>query len=351
MIGPARRLRGIAKQVVRLVISPLPLWLPWVLLRRLRWIIIPLYRGVRMNARSAPSAFNFRRNIHRIEKGLSFPVRRRLFAEDYILETVRLLDQGLHSDSFDRQTAEWGGAVLERYFGEVGSSPIVDEARIEFARIPARQTDPRKTPYRAGDRPVAELTADELQTLAMRRRSIRFFLDRPVDRELIEKALDIALQAPSSCNRQAYRFLYFDDPAVVRRLSEVPGGIAGYRVQSLVVVVGTYRAYFDERDVKAPIVDASLAAMLFILALETMGLGSVCINWPSHASNETRLRSLISLDRDETVVMFIGIGYPDPEGLVAYSAKRPSSEVLSVNPSVRSAPVPAGNRQAARETK
>lgn len=39
------------------------------------------------------------------------------------------------------------------------------------------------------------------------RRSIRKFKDTPIQEELLQKILDAAIQAPSACNRQPWRFI------------------------------------------------------------------------------------------------------------------------------------------------
>ena len=56
---------------------------------------------------------------------------------------------------------------------------------------------------------------DGLRELAERRRSVRWFADRPVPHDLIDKALEVGLQAPSACNRQPFAFRFFDDPELV----------------------------------------------------------------------------------------------------------------------------------------
>jgi nitroreductase len=71
--------------------------------------------------------------------------------------------------------------------------------------------------------------------------------------------------------------------------------------------------------------------MSFLFALETLGLSSVCLNMPSLPDREESLRRIIKLDDDEIVVMLIGIGYPDPNGKIAYSAKRDIPSLIQCN--------------------
>jgi nitroreductase len=55
------------------------------------------------------------------------------------------------------------------------------------------------------------LTADEVLTTT---RSVRKRLDfdRPVEREVLQECLDIALQSPTGSNRQGWQWMFVDDP-------------------------------------------------------------------------------------------------------------------------------------------
>src|SRR5262245_29594246 len=50
------------------------------------------------------------------------------------------------------------------------------------------------------------------------RRSCRAFSQEPVSRELIEQCIRAAHSAPSGANRQPWRFVAIDDPAIKREI-------------------------------------------------------------------------------------------------------------------------------------
>ena len=68
--------------------------------------------------------------------------------------------------------------------------------------------------------------------------------------------------------------------------------------------------------------DSSLAVMSFIYALEVQGISSCILHWPEVQSKEKEISKILNLKPDERVIMFMSIGYPDPEGKVAFSKKR-----------------------------
>ncbi|WP_338441307.1 nitroreductase family protein [Synechococcus elongatus IITB4] len=291
-------------------------------------------KGIRKNHFDKANLSNLRRNIHRIEKGLSYPVPKEVFAEDYILETVLILKTAIDLNCLDTSTKNWGKNVLNLYFKNCFHSPSIEEAYAVYKSIISlSQTDiePDMVPYLSRDRPLSNIDYETFYQLAIRRRSVRYFLDKTVDKNLVKKAMDIALLSPSACNRQSFKYLYFDKPEIVSELASIPGGVQGYTLPAVIVVLGCYGGYFDVRDVNVPIIDASLTIMSFILALETLGLSSVCINWPNIPQKEEKVRQIIKIEEDEFIILMIGLGYPDLYGKIPYSAKLPTEAVLFIN--------------------
>jgi nitroreductase len=80
---------------------------------------------------------------------------------------------------------------------------------------------PKQIPYQPYDPGVAPERASRQFFDAMRqRRSVRMFSDRPVSRETIENIIHVAGQAPSGANKQPWRFVAVQDPAIKREIRE-----------------------------------------------------------------------------------------------------------------------------------
>ena len=298
-------------------------------------MISALYSGLLMNRNGQGDLFNLRRDIHRLEKGLANEQPRSVFAESFIRETIDRLARVKRSAEPEGNTIAWAEAVLNQYFGMCQDTEIVREARVRYQSLVPENAQPTWCPYLEQDRPSLDVGFDALYQLALRRRSVRYYIDKTVEFDVVEKAMRVAALCPSACNRQSFRFLFYNDKHIVRDISQMPGGFAGCQVPSIVVVVGSYRGYFDERDVLVPIIDASLAAMAFLFALETLGLSSVCMNWPALPDRDEAIRRLIHLEDDEFVAMLIGVGYPDPEGKIPYSGKRDINRLVLCNEELR----------------
>ena len=284
-----------------------------------------------------------RRNTHRIEKGLLSKPRRDVFALQYIEETVECYAASLKETDPARRVAStemnWAHDVLNEYFNVTGSHPLIDRLRLFYLGLPAPSEAAapgraeQRIPYKRDLTQLPAVQYEDLLKLARHRRSVRWFLQKPVPREVIEKAVRVAAESPSACNRQPFSFLVFDDPEMVQEVADLPGGTAGFNhnFPCIVVVLGRLSNYFDERDRHLIYIDGSLASMSFVLAIESQGLSTCCINWPDIPEREERARKVLNLTAEERPVMFIAVGYPDPDGLVAYSEKKPMRQLCVFN--------------------
>ncbi|WP_156680813.1 nitroreductase family protein [Sphingomonas profundi] len=305
------------------------------LLRESRAVAAGQLRYAADHKSGASSYFLLRRNIHRLEKGLIMRPRRPVFATDFIDETVATFDRAMTAAAGEwNSELVWADDVLTDYFAVVDTAdPKVAGAYARFVAVEKAMRAPameaRSVPYARDLSGPAPVAFDAFMALTRRRRSVRWYLDRPVPRDLVDRALAAAGQAPSACNRQPFMFRIFDDPARAAEVAAIPMGTRGFSQQlpAVAVVVGQLRAYPYERDRHVIYIDGSLAAMSFMLALETLGLSSVPINWPDQEPHESRMRAALNLAEDERVVMLIGFGWPDPDGQVPYSTKRPVPEM------------------------
>lgn len=272
--------------------------------------------------------FLLRRNIHMIEKGLTMRPRRASFASEYIAETVTLFESltGPKAGFVSDEVLAWAREVLSRYLEATAQSsdPVVQNARHRLIEVRVDESrDAISGPHAPKvDKPPVDI--EDLLALAERRKSVRWFLDKTVDRELVDRAMSVAAESPSACNRQPFHFRVFDDPEKVQKVAAIPMGTAGYAqgLPGVVVIVGDLSAFSDERDRHLIYTDGCLAAMAFILGLEAQGVASVCINWPDIAERDARMSKLLHLRDFERVVMLIGYGYADATGDTPYSAKR-----------------------------
>lgn len=290
---------------------------------------------------SAETSSVLRRGVHRLEKGILSKPRRGVFALSYILETVDFYERAVRARTDECEVVpdeelRWAHDVLEQYFAITDHHPRIDVLRKRFKELPAPSFKSNGQPFRPYKRDLSvppSVDYDNLLELSKRRRSVRWFRQEPVPRELVRKAVDVASMSPSACNRQPFEFRVFDDPELVRKVAALPAGTRGFHhnFPAIIVLVGELRNYYDERDRHLIYIDASLAAMGFVYAAETLGLSTCCINWPDIEKAEQEADELLGLAPDQRPIMFMAVGFPDPDGMVAYSQKKPNRQICMFN--------------------
>jgi nitroreductase len=259
-----------------------------------------------------------------IEKGLTMQPRRDKFATGYIIEVLERLEHSLRLGAVGDETVAWARDVLDGYFEATATSTssVIARARAAYLQISLDSDTPYCGPALPVKPPI-DFQPERLEMLARHRRSVRWYQNRSVDRAIVDRAVEIAVESPSACNRVPYQIRVFDAPADARRVAAIAGGTNGYvqNLQAVAVIVGDLSAYQDERDRHLIYIDGSLAAMGFVYALESSGVSSCCINWPDMKAPEIAMRKLIGLEPYERVVMLVAFGYSDPDGLAPASPK------------------------------
>ncbi|WKN40435.1 nitroreductase family protein [Tunicatimonas pelagia] len=288
-----------------------------------------------------------RRNIHRLEKGMIMVPRRIPFGVDYIGETLDAYEKTVSSQNL-RITNEvlWARDVLMSYFSICGNSAEVKLFKAKFDALSHPQGDTPdafskivkdRVPYTKKSLNSSGITHEKFHDLCIQRRSTRWFEEREVDISLIDKAISSASLAPSACNRQPYKFLVFNKQEDATAVAELAGGTGGFahQIPALIALIGDLSNYFHERDRHLIYIDASLAAMTFMHAAETLGLSTCPINWSDVAKREKSFYQLVpSVPRHMRPIMLIAVGYADQESFIPYSSRKEIDLLRVLNPAL-----------------
>jgi nitroreductase len=162
------------------------------------------------------------------------------------------------------------------------------------------------------------------QTLVRRRRSIRRFLETPVERDKVLACLEAARRAPSAHNAQPWRFLVVDDPAVKSGLAAAAfSGIysaSKFAARAPVIVVllakpGLVASGLGGRLQGIPYhyVDIGIAGEHIALQAEELGLATCWMGW----FHVRRARKFLKVPITHKIVAMMPIGYAE---------KRPTRE-------------------------
>jgi len=157
------------------------------------------------------------------------------------------------------------------------------------------------------------------------RRSVRKFLDRPVEPEKLQAVLEAARLAPSWANMQCWRFVVVQDPRVKARISELSYVEAYFATKSyktnpaqkglaqapvVIVACADPDRSGNLRDEHYYMTDLGIAAQNLMLAAHAVGLGTVFVG----VFNEEGLSELLGIPPGIRIVGLFPLGYPQETG-------------------------------------
>ena len=142
----------------------------------------------------------------------------------------------------------------------------------------------------------------------MARRSIRKYLDKPVEHEKLEAVVNCGINAPSGMNRQPWIVRVVEDRTLIAEVNKAAGREQFYGAPALICVC---------TPTNGGDLDAGLLGENMMLAAPALGLGTCCLQGPVRAllSNEKCKFFLDRLDipADYRLNYILAIGYPDEQ--------------------------------------
>ena len=152
-----------------------------------------------------------------------------------------------------------------------------------------------------------------LKTIATRV-SVRSYLDKPVEKEQIERLLRAGMAAPTAMNRQPWHFVVLTDKGRLEELSQTnPHSDMLAKAPLAIVVCGDMKKAIEGKAREFWVQDCSAATENILLAAHAMGLGAV---WTGAYPSEERCKAIadvLQLPEHIIPLNIIIIGYPDKE--------------------------------------
>ena len=174
--------------------------------------------------------------------------------------------------------------------------------------------------------------------LVKHRKSVRDFLDKPVEREKIMMCLESARLAPSASNSQPWRFIVVDDKQLKNRLCAAAfGGV--YFINSfcktapvIVVVISEKSRFLTRigamfRGTQFYLIDIGIACEHLVLQAEDLGLGTCWIGW----FNEGAVKAVLNIPRGKKIDILIALGHYDREKPAREHGREPMEKIASFN--------------------
>ena len=277
------------------------------------------------------------RQTHVIEKGMSLSHPREKFGVQKALELLEFIDEFVEygyiiKDSVPVMNALGVLKAYLTYHEERGFKPEDVLKKLEKYSMYLQE----KEQYG-----IVEVNKADMEKKAhgsfleffMSRHSVRQFSDRPIDIEDIEKAVKLAMKAPSACNRQSCKAYFYKDKDVNKELGNLIAGNTGFdgEVQNYIVVTSDMSAFYDPFERNQVYVDGGIFTMALVEALHYYGIASCILQNGEYKERNLKFKEICkNIPENEKIVLFIAIGYYKDNFTYAVSHRKNLEDVLIV---------------------
>ena len=141
--------------------------------------------------------------------------------------------------------------------------------------------------------------------------SIRKYLDKPVEMDLVKEVIRAGMQAPSAGNQQPWEFYVVTDQEKILALSGCSpyAGCAG-RAKVLIVPVYRLKGLWVPEYAQ---IDMSICQENMWLRADELGLGGVWLGIAPEQERMDKVREILSLPEDLEAFSIFTLGYPAEE--------------------------------------
>ena len=143
-----------------------------------------------------------------------------------------------------------------------------------------------------------------------KRRSVRSFLDKEVDNQIIQSLLEDAMAAPSACNKQPWEFYVVENK---EKQDQIKSKIMYSKFNSpiMIIVGANNEVSLTKDDNDFWIQDCSAAIENILLSAVSFGLGTCWCGLYPIEKRAQRVKEILELPDYIIPLGIIHIGYPD----------------------------------------
>jgi nitroreductase len=145
------------------------------------------------------------------------------------------------------------------------------------------------------------------------RKSVRKYLDKPIENEKLKLILEAARMAPSAFNKQRWRFIVVRDKQTRAKLKET-AEVPLFAVMAPVIIVACAKTDSCTMHYGQPCypIDVAIAVDHITLAAVEYGLGSCWVSM----FNEIKIKEILNIPEEMRVIVLLILGYPSDPSMV-----------------------------------
>lgn len=267
-------------------------------------------------------------DYHVIEKGLTMPNARLGFGEQRVKELIASCFQFMAK--FNNTNTQFIHAVkvLLEYkdFHDNNNFDLNHELLqdINNLSVKSKITTPSKQKQIINRDNYFSQINSGFDKFSSSRLSVRDFSEHEyINDSELNKAIALAINAPSSCNRQTTKVHVISDKSKIKEILAIQGGNRGFGhlVDKLIILTSDLSFWHGVYEKSAPYVDGGIFTMNLLYSLHFQKIGACPLNCNLSPKKDKAIRRIISIPSSEIFVVMISCGIPKNEFKVPFSKR------------------------------
>lgn len=267
---------------------------------------------------------------HTIEKGLTMPQKRYNFGQNAICEI--LSDLRFYAKSYnvnEERFVDVVGIIKEYGCWHKRNAIDIENKVLKEGINWLEENYPSIAPvpqlYNMSKDEFFEENKGDFKTIALTRHTCRN-LSGEIPNASLQAALELAMTAPSTCNRQSIRLHIIEGGKILGIQSGNRG--FGHLANKFILITSDLSDWPGGHQRNAPYVDGGIYLMNLLYALHYYGIGACTLNMYLDEHRTQRLHKELDIPENEVPIALIAIGIPPQIFDVARSIRRNYKEIV-----------------------
>lgn len=290
-----------------------------------------MYKGEKMSEDSLLASLVV--GAHTIEKGLTMPNKRFNFGHAQLHTLLKGLEYcAKNFGSSDDRFKDVAEIILEyKKWHDDNNQEIKDKLLVE--KINSLESDfpefkPLSQQYDVTRDDYFSLTNSDFASFSCSRHSCRNLSGGSVDEEALRKAIELATNAPSTCNRQSIRVHVLNTKKSILDIQHGNRGF-GHLADKFILLTSKLSHWPGSHQRHAPYVDGGIFLMNLLYSLHHYRIAACTLNMFLDVPRTRKLQLDFELPSDEVPIALIAIGTPPEKFDLAKSTRRNTEKIVT----------------------
>jgi nitroreductase len=270
---------------------------------------------------------------HVVEKGITMPNRRLGFGKDNVLNLINdcLLYIKLYGK--DHEQLQYAVIVINEYkiIHDRENYNLETEIALKIDKILHVFGTTFTERYENYSREeYFKYNLSPFNIFSYSRHSLRNF-EGDVDLEDIKKAIALAQNAPSACNRQSTRVKIVIDKVKIGQILDIQNGNRGFgHLADKYLILTSEQSHWGVLDRHGGYIDAGIYAMNLLYALHFYKIGVCPLNCYFTPKQDREIRKCLMLPKSEEIMLIMALGNLPENFYVAKSFRYSLEKIISI---------------------